>query len=91
MSRQRVSVPQFGAVAVVRISRASRQLPTLPPPNRANPTASTNSGLDKTWRARSLSSNFEVGARDHHSGRRPHAPDAKGEVLCFVRKLSNYN
>jgi hypothetical protein len=29
--------------------RAPRQLPTLPPPNRANPTAGANSGLDKTW------------------------------------------
>ena len=29
--------------------KAPRQLPTLPPPNRANPTARANSGLDKTW------------------------------------------
>lgn len=29
--------------------RAPRQLPSLPPPNRANPTAGANSGLDKTW------------------------------------------
>lgn len=31
-------------------ARAPRQLPPLPPPDRANPTAVTNSGLDKTWR-----------------------------------------
>lgn len=30
-------------------SRAPRQLPSLPPPNRANPSARANSGLDKTW------------------------------------------
>src|SRR3954454_17287505 len=29
--------------------RAPRQLPSLPPPNRANPAAGANSGLDKTW------------------------------------------
>ena len=29
--------------------RAPRQLPSPPPPNRANPTARANSGLDKTW------------------------------------------
>jgi transposase InsO family protein len=29
--------------------RAPRQLPPLPPPNRANPTAGANSGMDKTW------------------------------------------
>ncbi|MEZ0060604.1 putative transposase [Bradyrhizobium elkanii] len=29
--------------------RAPRQLPSLPPPNRANPTAGANSGPDKTW------------------------------------------
>jgi hypothetical protein len=28
---------------------APRQLPSLPPPNRANPPAGANSGLDKTW------------------------------------------
>ena len=31
------------------MSRAPRQLPSLPPPNRANPMAGANSGLDKTW------------------------------------------
>jgi Transposase len=29
--------------------KAPRPLPSLPPPNRANPTAGANSGLDKTW------------------------------------------
>jgi putative transposase len=29
--------------------KAPRQLPSRPPPNRANPTARANSGLDKTW------------------------------------------
>ena len=29
--------------------RAPRQLPSLPPPNRANPTAGANSEMDKTW------------------------------------------
>ena len=29
--------------------KAPRQLPSLPPPNRANPTARANSELDKTW------------------------------------------
>jgi hypothetical protein len=29
--------------------KAPRQLPSLPPPNRANLTAGANSGLDKTW------------------------------------------
>ncbi|WP_283843496.1 integrase core domain-containing protein [Bradyrhizobium barranii] len=29
--------------------KAPRQLPSLPPPNRANPTARANSKLDKTW------------------------------------------
>lgn len=30
--------------------KAPRQLPSLPPPNCANPAARANSGLDKTWR-----------------------------------------
>src|SRR5205085_140419 len=30
--------------------KAPRQLPSLPPPSRANPTARANSELDKTWR-----------------------------------------
>jgi hypothetical protein len=30
-------------------SKAPRQFPSLPPPNRANPTARANSELDKTW------------------------------------------
>src|SRR5215213_9816008 len=29
--------------------KAPRQLPSLPPPSRANPTARANSELDKTW------------------------------------------
>jgi hypothetical protein len=29
--------------------KAPRQLPSLPPPLRANPTARANSGLDRTW------------------------------------------
>ena len=29
--------------------KAPRQLPSLPPSNRVNPTAGANSGLDKTW------------------------------------------
>ena len=33
----------------LRLPRAQRQLPPLPPPNRANPTAGANSGPDKTW------------------------------------------
>src|SRR5690349_2769974 len=43
--------------------RAPRQLPSLPPPNRANPAAGANSGLDKTWGQgqRNLSSPFNEG------------------------------
>jgi hypothetical protein len=33
----------------LRYAEAPRQLPSLPPPSRANPTARANSELDKTW------------------------------------------
>src|ERR1700751_4422399 len=38
--------------------KAPRQLPSLPPPNRANPTARANSGLDRTWGQGHLRENY---------------------------------
>lgn len=51
------------------VPRAPRQLPSLPPPNRANPTARANSGFDKTWGQGHQGRRFGISQQAHHQSR----------------------
>lgn len=74
--------------------RAPRQLPPLPAPNRATPTAGANSGLDKTWGVRSVETHHQrqISLRYRHikqcwqgSQRRSWAPTPPGGGLAKLR------
>jgi hypothetical protein len=78
------------------MSTAPRQPPSLPPPNRANPTAKTNSGLDKTWgqgQKRSAGAAHEKHRRAEPRGRlivdsgRPRSPYSRGIGVGRGRRL----